>query len=243
MVSEPVRGLFVTGTDTDCGKTLVAAAIIRRLREPGLRVAGFKPVAAGADATVTGLRNADALALCAASGLDLPYDLVNPYCFEPPIAPHIAAAEVGVVIEPARLLSAFETLAGRCDLVVVEGAGGWLVPLAPGLDMQRLALLLELPVVLVVGLRLGCLNHALLSEQVILASGARLLGWIGSQVDPAMQRVQANLETLYSRMASPCLGVIPHGCESPVQERLLSPLVDALRREGMPGTRVGDDGI
>ena len=206
-----MRGLFVTGTDTDCGKTRVAVAIIRRLRADGLRVAGFKPVAAGAEQGRDGLRNTDALALAAASGLDVPYERVNPYCFAPPIAPHIAAAESGVTIDPGCLRAVFDELALSCDLVVVEGAGGWRVPLGPGCDIQSLALALELPVVLVVGLRLGCLNHAQLSEQSILASGACLLGWIGSAIDPDMARRSENLVALDGLLQSPCLGVLGYG--------------------------------
>lgn len=204
------RGVFVTGTDTDCGKTFVALALIRQLRARGLRVGAFKPVAAGAEGHDGGLRNADALALRAASGLDVPYELVNPYCFEPAIAPHIAAGEAGVAIDPAVILAAHAELAARCDVLVVEGAGGWRVPLAAQLDMQDLALMLGRPVLLVVGLRLGCLNHALLSAQAIRASGAPLAGWVGSQVDPDMARPKANAEALRERLGVPCLGVMPH---------------------------------
>lgn len=201
-------GLFVTGTDTDCGKTVVATALIEAFRERGRQVAGFKPVAAGARATAGGLRNDDAAALAAASGLDLPYGWVNPYCFEWPIAPHLAAAEAGVVIEPGPILAAYDELRIRSDLVIAEGAGGWLVPLADGLDVASLAGLLQLPVVLVVGLRLGCLNHARLSEMAIRRSGATLVGWIGSQVDPDMPHLDENVATLKARLDSPCLGLL-----------------------------------
>lgn len=204
------RGVFVTGTDTDCGKTFVSLALIHQLRGQGMRVAGFKPVAAGARWCDGELRNDDALALGTASGLGLPYTTVNPYCFEPAIAPHLAAAEAGVAIDPAVILAAQADLAAHCDFMVVEGAGGWLVPLDGRFDVRRMALALGLPVLLVVGLRLGCLNHALLSEQAVRASGARLLGWIGSQVDPGMARLDANVATLAERLEAPCLGVIPH---------------------------------
>jgi dethiobiotin synthetase len=230
-----VRGLFVTGTDTDCGKTRVAVAVIRRLRADGLRVAGFKPVAAGAEPGPDGaLRNADALALAAASGLDLAYELVNPYCFAPPIAPHIAATEAGVTIEAGRLRAVFDGLARSCDLVVTEGAGGWRVPLGPGFDIQSLALDLRLPVVLVVGLRLGCLNHAQLTEQSILASGARLLGWIGSAVDPHMARRDDNLAALGTLLASPCLGVLGHA-GGPAEELAALDRLGRCLREGVAG--------
>lgn len=202
------RGLFITGTDTDCGKTFVAAELIRGIRATGLRVAGFKPVAAGAGLSDGELRNDDALTLMQASGLGLPYHAVNPYCLAPPVAPHIAAAEAGVEIALPPVLDAFEQLRAASDLVVVEGAGGWAVPLADGLDMADLAVRLDLPVVLVVGLRLGCINHARLSEQAILASGGRLVGWVGSQVDPAMPRLGENLDTLRRLLSVPCLGVL-----------------------------------
>lgn len=204
------RGLFVTGTDTGCGKTRVAATLIGLLRAQGLRVAGFKPVAAGAEMHDGFLQNDDALTLAGASGIDFPYATVNPYCFAPPIAPHLAAAEAGVRIELPVLQAAFAELAGRADIVLTEGAGGWLVPLDAGCDMAALALALRLPVLLVVGMRLGCINHARLSERAILASGAPLIGWVGSQVDPAMDCYEANLATLDDVLDSPCLGVLPH---------------------------------
>jgi len=204
------HGVFVTGTDTDCGKTVAAVTLIRQLRAAGVRVGGFKPVAAGAVRRDGELRNDDALALQAASGLETAYHTLNPYCLEPAIAPHLAAAEAGVVIDPSVILAARTELAARCDFLVVEGAGGWRVPLGPRLDIQGLALALGLPVLLVVGLRLGCLNHALLSEQAIRASGAPMLGWVGSQVDPEMPRLSGNIAALRERLDTPCLGVIPH---------------------------------
>ena len=217
------RGVFVTGTDTGCGKTHASVTLIRALRARGLRVTGFKPVAAGADWCDGEWRNDDASALLAASGLDLPYATVNPYCFAPAIAPHLAAAEERVTVSPGPINAAFAKLCGASDFVVVEGAGGWRVPLGPDLDIQRLALVLGLPVILVVGLRLGCLNHAVLSEQAIKASGAVFLGWVGSQVDPEMPRLRQNIATLESILPVPCLGILPHAgaagavdCASPI---------------------------
>lgn len=203
------RGVFVTGSDTDCGKTFVARAMLHQLGAQGVRAAGFKPVAAGAAWRDGELRNDDALALQSASGPDLPYALVNPYCFEPAIAPHLAAAEAGVEIDLGVILAARAGLAQQCDFIVAEGAGGWLVPLGPHLDIEGLAVALELPVLLVVGLRLGCLNHALLSARAVRASGARLAGWVASQVDPHMQRAEANVASLVERLGAPCLGVLP----------------------------------
>ena len=205
-----IRGIFVTGTDTECGKTEVALALVRGLQERGIRTAGFKPVAAGANWCDGKLQNADALALKAAGAGEFPYSTINPYCFEPAVAPHLAAAEAGVTIDPETVLSACKELASGCDFVVAEGAGGWRVPLAPRMDMQELALVLGFPVLLVVGLRLGCLNHALLSEQAVRASGAPLVGWIGSQVDPGMSRLNKNVESLIGQLRVPCLGILPH---------------------------------
>ena len=205
-----MRGVFVTGTDTGAGKTLVATALLHALRTHGVLAAGFKPVAAGAELRDGRLVNEDALALREASGLALPYAEVNPYCFEPPVAPHIAAAEAGCRVAIAALRAAAQRLAGQADFLVVEGAGGWRVPLGPDLDMQGLAGALELPVLLVVGLRLGCLNHALLTADAIRASGQVLLGWVGSAVEAQMPHREENIVTLRERLDAPCLGVIPH---------------------------------
>lgn len=213
-------GVFVTGTDTGCGKTFVAQAVLRHLRAQGVRAVGFKPVAAGAEWCDGQLQNDDALALRVASDRELPYEAVNPYCFEPPIAPHLAAAAQGVEISAQSILAALDALRLNHDFVVVEGAGGWLVPLSASLDVAGLAGLLDLPVLLVVGLRLGCLNHALLSERAICDSGARLIGWVGSQVEPGMACLNENVATLVERIDVPCLGVLTHP-DSP--GRLLPP--------------------
>jgi dethiobiotin synthetase len=160
----------------------------------------------------------------------LGYAAVNPYCFEAPIAPHLAAAEAGVRIEPAVVVAALDDLHKRGDFVVAEGAGGWRVPLAPDLDIQALVSILRLPVVLVVGLRLGCLNHALLTEQAIRASGVPLLGWVGTQVDPGMQRMRENLQTLQALLHGPCLGVFIHPGAADVTDCARPLVVDALLR-------------
>ncbi len=204
------RGLFITGTDTGCGKTFVARALLRHLRVQGVHAVGFKPVAAGAAWNDGVLQNDDALALIAASGSDLPYAAVNPYCFESPVAPHLAAEAQGIEIAASRILAGLDALRATHDFVVVEGAGGWRVPLSPSLDIAGLARMLDLPVLLVVGLRLGCLNHALLSEQAIRDSGVRLAGWVGSQVEPGMALLNENVATLVDRLATPCLGVLTH---------------------------------
>jgi dethiobiotin synthetase len=227
------QGVFVTGTDTGCGKTRVSVALIEQIRARGTRVGGFKPVAAGSAWRDGKLRNDDALALIAASGLDVSYPVVNPYCFDPAISPHLAAAEAGVKIEAGPILAARDELAARCDFLVVEGAGGWRVPLGPRLDIQGLALALGLPVLLVVGLRLGCLNHALLSEQSILASGARLLGWVGSQVDPGMARLNENIATLNAGLSRPCLGILPHPESGIALNRAVPLAIDDLVSEAV----------
>lgn len=203
------RILFVTGTDTGCGKTFVGTALIHALRARGERVLAMKPVASGCDMTSDGLRNADALALQAAASAQLPYDRVNPVAFAPPIAPHIAAGEAGVHISLDAIIRNARELAAQCDVLVVEGVGGWRVPLTDAEDVADLALRLRAGVVLVVGLRLGCINHALLTAAAIEADGARLAGWVGNRLEPDMQHLQANLATLEARLGAPCLGHVP----------------------------------
>lgn len=266
-----MKGFFVTGTDTGCGKTEVSLGLILALRQAGFRVQGMKPVASGcapafipsgcqADPrepsgglggpqaramtlnvggvakgpaagleeplaqapglaqppchhpvppTVPGLRNADAERLLAQSSRPAPYDWVNPYAFEPPIAPHLAAREVGVRINPDLIRARARDLAGMGDLLIVEGVGGWRVPLGPDLAVSDLPGLLGLPVILVVGLRLGCLNHALLTAESIVAGGCPLAGWVANQIEPAMARREENLATLASRLPAPLVGDIP----------------------------------
>jgi len=205
------RAVFVAGTDTGIGKTHAACTLLHALRAAGRDVCGMKPVASGCVETPDGLRNDDALALLAAGGVELPYAQVNPMALREPLSPHLAAAHDGVTITLAPLREAFERLQAAHDTVVVEGVGGWLVPLAPGLFASDIAKQWQLPVILVVGLRLGCLNHALLSARAIVADGCRLLGWIGNCVDPAMDAPEENLATLCRLLPAPCLGVLPHG--------------------------------
>lgn len=209
-----MRGVFVTGTDTEIGKTLISAALLHALRDAGVQVAGMKPVASGCETTPAGLRNADALALSAAEGDAVDYEQVNPYAFAPPIAPHIAAGQAGVRIDPQRILQVARRRAGQGRFLVVEGVGGFLVPLdgeaGTGNDVAGLAAILELPVLLVVGLRLGCINHARLSAEAICARGLELAGWVGSAVDPEMPYLSENIETLRSLLPAPCRGVVPY---------------------------------
>lgn len=213
-----MKSLFVTGTDTECGKTRVACALIRAMREKGQRIAPMKPIASGADGPG---ENADALALIEAAGGHWPYERVNRYCFEPPIAPHIAAAEAGVEIDPAALAEDFRWLAGRADRVVVEGVGGWAVPLGEERMLADLVRALDLPVVLVIGLRLGCLNHGLLTVQRILADGFPLIGWVANRIDPVMERANENLATLEDRIPVPRIATLEHGADELTIEAVL----------------------
>lgn len=203
-------GCFVTGTDTDIGKTLIAAALLHKCRERGWRAVGMKPVAAGCAQDVDGLwHNADVDILNAASDVRAAAADINPYLFRAAIAPHLAAAHEGVRIESARILASFQRLQAQADAIVVEGAGGFLVPLADGYDSADLARELNLPVVLTVGMRLGCLNHALLTQEAIAARGLTLAGWVANRVDPAMICFEENLATLKDCMRVPLLGVVP----------------------------------
>jgi dethiobiotin synthetase len=201
--------LFVTGTDTGVGKTRVAAALCRALSAQGGRVAAMKPVASGSTRTPDGLRNEDALTLLAAINVRARYVDVNPYAFEPAIAPHIAAEEAGVHIDFGVLDRAFERLRMQSETLVVEGAGGWLAPLDARHDFSDLAARWQMDVILVVGLRLGCLNHALLTAQAIERRGLRLRGWVANGIDPSFERPAENIATLQNRIAAPCLGSIP----------------------------------
>jgi dethiobiotin synthetase len=202
--------LYITGTDTGIGKTRNACALLHALRARGLRSVGMKPVASGSESTPDGLRNADAEALIAASDPQPEYASCNPVALEPPIAPHLAALDAGIEIGLASLRAAYARLAVTADCVVFEGVGGWAVPFSPTLMQADLVRALDAPVVLVVGLRLGCLNHALLSARAIHADGCRLAGWIANRIDPDMARVEDNIATLRERIDAPLLGVLGH---------------------------------
>lgn len=205
------KGIFITGTDTGVGKSLIACAFVHALKARGLKVAGMKPVASGSELTRAGLRNTDALALQSAANVAADYATVNPYCFAPAIAPHLAARAAGVTLELASLIAAYQRLDQHADVVIVEGAGGWRVPLEPVGYLSDLPEALQLDVVLVVGMRLGCLNHALLTAEAVVKAGrCRLAGWVGNCIDPEFAPLTDNLQTLRERLAAPCLGVIPY---------------------------------
>jgi dethiobiotin synthetase len=204
-----MSGVFVAGTDTGIGKTLAGASLLAALNARGQRAVGMKPVASGCAAGALGLRNDDAESLIAHSAGNPDYALVNPYALPEAVAPHLAARAAGVEIRLEPIVAACAALRAQADTIVVEGVGGWAVPLSATLMQCDLVRALDLPVILVVGLRLGCLNHALLSARAIEADGCRLAGWIGNRIDPAMARADDNLATLRERLAAPCLGVLP----------------------------------
>lgn len=202
------HGFFVTGTDTGVGKTLVCCALLYGFAALGKSVIGMKPVAAGAIRSADGLVNDDVALLRAASNVEAPPQLVNPYCFEPPIAPHLAAEQAGAAIDFATIANAYRQLAAVADIVIVEGVGGFCVPLNHNEDSADLAQRLGLPVILVIGLRLGCLNHALLTAQAIRAKGLQLVGWIANCIDPALAAADENVAALAERLAAPLLGKV-----------------------------------
>lgn len=228
------RGFFVTGTDTGIGKSWCAAALLAALRRRGYTVAGMKPVASGCTLTAAGPRSDDALLLMEhGSPPAPPYELCNPYALIAPIAPHLAARQQGLTIRLGRIVEALDTLREDADFVVVEGVGGWRAPINEDEDAGDIARAGDLAVILVVGIRLGCLNHALLTADAILRSGARLAGWIANEIDPAALCRDENIESLRRRLPAPLLGVMPHlgdGAPELLARRLdLEPL---LRRHG-----------
>jgi dethiobiotin synthetase len=201
------RSFFVAGTDTGVGKTAVTIAMIRALVRQGLRVAAMKPVAAGAEPTPDGLRNDDAVALVRAANVAIEYSLANPVCLALPASPHIAARKAGTRIDLASILRAYDEIIrdGSVDVVAVEGAGGWFAPISETETMADVAKALGLPVILVVGMRLGCLNHALLTADAVRASGLRLGGWIANHIDPEFAHAAENVTTLEERLPAPRL--------------------------------------
>ena len=221
------NGIFIAGTDTGIGKSLASASLLRALQARGWRALGMKPVASGCTLTAQGSRNDDA-ELLRAHGSGAPdYALVNPCAVPEPIAPHLAAARAGVEIRLDSLAAAFAALSTMSQCIVVEGVGGWAVPLSDTLMQADLVRKLRLPVILVVGLRLGCLNHALLSARAIAGDGCGLVGWIANRIDPLMDCVDENLATLRARLPAPCLGVLPHA-DTPDPRKLASHLGDAV---------------
>lgn len=201
---------FVTGTDTEIGKTLVSAAILHKLASSGVRACGMKPVAAGAEMRGGELHNEDADMLAAAGNVHLLASITTPFMLREPCAPHIAAKLDGVTINPVPIIAAYAEIAAAADAVVVEGVGGFCVPFSDDFDSADMAQQLNLPVILVVGVRLGCINHALLTVETIVARGLVLAGWVANEVDPAMAYVDENIEALAQRIPAPMLGRVPY---------------------------------
>jgi dethiobiotin synthetase len=204
------KKFFIAGTDTDVGKTLIASGLLQAANNKELRTIGMKPIAAGCEQTEDGLRNEDALMLIDAMSAELPYSQVNPIAFEPPIAPHIAAMRENKQLSVSRLTGFCNgILMQPSDFVVIEGAGGWRVPLNPRETLANLAIELNLPVVLVVGMRLGCINHALLTAEAIERDGLKVAGWVANKVDPEMSCYEENLMTIKTLIHAPLLGEVP----------------------------------
>jgi dethiobiotin synthetase len=210
-MSASTAGWFITGTDTGVGKTLVAVALTRALVARGLRTAVMKPVAAGVVDTADGRRNDDALELLGASNVAAAYEDVNPWLLSTPASPHLAARADGVSIRPETVVASYWRLAAMSDALVVEGAGGWLAPISATATMADIAEKLALPVILVVGMRLGCLNHALLTREAIRARGLPFRGWIANKLADEMPLAAANIDTLSSRFGAPPLAIVPAG--------------------------------
>lgn len=202
------KHLFVTGTDTEVGKTRITTGLMAVLQKQGNRTAGMKPIASGCEWRYEQWQNEDAQAMMAQSDVPLPYEMVNPYAFEPAIAPHIAAEQVNTTVSLAEIKKSYTQIKQQVDAVIVEGAGGWLVPINTTETMADLAAELELPVVLVVAIKLGCINHALLSVESIQQKGLNLVGWVANHLT-AQSESDEIISTLKRHIDAPCLGVVP----------------------------------
>jgi len=203
------QAYFVIGTDTNVGKTYVASALVQHFVQSGLKTVGMKPVASGCELNQQGeLINEDALALINVSNVKAPLDIINPYRFKPAIAPHLAAEQEGVAVKLDSIIQAYQQLTTLAEMVVVEGAGGFFVPLNQTETLADLAVQLNIPIILVVGMRLGCINHALLTVEAIQARGLSLAGWVANQIDPDFDMFEENLGSLQQRIAAPCVSVV-----------------------------------
>jgi dethiobiotin synthetase len=224
-----MKTLFVTGTDTGVGKTYVSAMLLAAARRQGIRACGYKPVASGCERIDGELRNEDALALQAAAGTSEPYAAINPYAFEPAIAPHIAASQAGASIDLSMLDRAADALRARHDWLLVEGAGGWQVPLNDNASFADWVAARGWPVLLVAGMRLGCINHALLTADAIRSRGLQLAGWVANELPPAQPVVDDNVRTLEQRLGAPLLARLsPAGSRIAQADNLLQALIGAL---------------
>lgn len=220
------KTFFVTGTDTHVGKTVIGAGLLQALNEQGMSTVGLKPVSAGAESIEGKLFNEDALLLQKSASIHLPYDVVNPYVFAEPIAPHIAAEKNARHIDLQGCLSSYETaLASNADIVVIEGAGGWLVPVSRDKSLADLAVAVNASVILVVGVKLGCISHALLTATAIRVSGLELAGWVANKMYCDVEQIEANIQSLKDRLGAPLLGEIPYMQSPEVQK--VAPCLDA----------------
>jgi dethiobiotin synthetase len=215
-----MNGFFITGTDTEIGKTYASVSLIKHLATNGYRVAGLKPIASGCEMVDGQLRNDDALRLMQASNIELEYPQVNRYAFKPPVSPHLAAADTGETISAQLIKTDVQHACNWADICIVEAVGGWKVPLGDeqaGLDVEKLALYLELPVILIVGIKLGCINHALLSIEKIQSSGAKLAGWVANCCDPETDRPEDQIDSIRARTSTPLLCTLPfNAAENPL---------------------------
>lgn len=203
------QSYFVIGTDTNVGKTYVASALVKYFVSAGAKTVGMKPIASGCELDENNeLLNEDVAALSAASNIQAPLDLINPYRFTPAIAPHIAAQQAGVVINLDNIKHQYQQLSALAEVVIVEGAGGFLVPLNQTETLADLAVRLNIPIILVVGMKLGCINHSLMTVEAIETCGLKLAGWVANQIDPHMCMFEENLASLQQRIAAPCLSVV-----------------------------------
>lgn len=225
---------FITGTDTEVGKTSIATGLLHGARKLGLSTMALKPIASGSKQTLAGLRNADALALWKGCSIALRYDEVNPLCFEPAIAPHIAAANTGKVLKASVLVDRIQsTLVKHADFSLIEGAGGWHVPLNEHELLSDVVKALAIPVILVVGMRLGCVNHALLTKRAILQDDLLLAGWVANVIDPSMANLSENTQTLVQYLGAPLLGVVPN-MPNPSAQDISEHLEMSLLLKGTP---------
>jgi dethiobiotin synthetase len=225
-------GIFIAGTDTGVGKSRVTRGLLRALQQRGVRACGMKPVATGTSRIGGVIDNEDVAACVALAPADTPRQLINPYCFEPAISPHAASRRAATPIEPERVVAAYRALAARSDAVVVEGTGGWYAPIGERSTMADIATQLALPVVLTVGLRLGCLNHALLSLQAIRLSGLPLAGWIGSVLEAQMPALEDNIAFLSALPGVPRLALLPFSTAEDADAEYLGAAASALFATG-----------
>ncbi|HED16501.1 MAG TPA: dethiobiotin synthase [Gammaproteobacteria bacterium] len=224
------KRIFITGTDTGIGKTWFSQALVQALVSGGQRVAVMKPVASGATKANGMLRNEDALMLQRVANVEAPYEQINPYCFEPAIAPHLAARDAGVSINLQTIADSAEYLAKQSEWLIIEGVGGVMVPLNETQDVVELIARLDCSVILVVGVRLGCINHARLSAKALVDAGINCLGWIGNCIDTGMPKLRENLDTLQGRMTIPALGVLPYASAPDTDKYVaaMTPVIDKI---------------